>query len=539
MDVGRLRASAPLIAIAAATALVVSGGSGDDPRTPPALPGLPAPFLGSAVIGNGGLTAAIDAYGNIVDVRFPGPAGEAQVDNPLARQQAGSVPHDTGVVVAGGAGQLPLPLWRASVVKQRYLRGTNVLRTAARVGRARLSIVDGVRPGKPELLRVLSIRGGRDEELRVRLTLTLDRTARRCAFRPAPDHETSDQDDEGRRLVWRGRGELRIALACQFGGDHAAPISFPAAGLRDAAHADRRWLGRARPLGAGVPRWAERMYRRSLLVLRALVDRRSGAIAAGVRDRWAFVWPRDAAAGAIALADAGYRPVARRVVGFLEGLPLESAARFRGDRSAVDDGREIPGDARGWVAAAARSAALPAPDAEAGWRDRGDYGEREDDRGDYLANAIASSVRAARIRRLFGTAAGLVRRAGDPRSGWDSAAAWAVRPFPRPALFGLLRAELTSLAREAGPFGLVPAERWPGSFPWTAPTAWTAWSLAALGERREALRLLGSLRRAANGAGLLPERVSDLEGVADSTTPLGWSHAFALLALRELWPASG
>jgi GH15 family glucan-1,4-alpha-glucosidase len=92
------------------------------------------------------------------------------------------------------------------------------------------------------------------------------------------------------------------------------------------------------------------------------------------------------------------------------------------------------------------------------------------------------------------------------------------------------------LVRRGTRFGITPGEAWPGRDPWTAPTAWTAWSLAVLGERRAALRLLADLRRAATPAGALPERVDAHTGVPRSTTPLAWSHAFAILALHELWP---
>ncbi len=44
--------------------------------------GCPPPFLGTAVAGGGGLTAAIDAYGDVVDLRAPSPAGRALIDNP-------------------------------------------------------------------------------------------------------------------------------------------------------------------------------------------------------------------------------------------------------------------------------------------------------------------------------------------------------------------------------------------------------------------------------------------------------------------------
>jgi GH15 family glucan-1,4-alpha-glucosidase len=71
---------------------------------------------------------------------------------------------------------------------------------------------------------------------------------------------------------------------------------------------------------------------------------------------------------------------------------------------------------------------------------------------------------------------------------------------------------------------------------WTAPTAWSAWALGALGERRAADRLLAELRRAATPQGALPERVDAGDGHPTSTTPLAWSHAFAILALRARYP---
>jgi GH15 family glucan-1,4-alpha-glucosidase len=50
------------------------------------------------------------------------------------------------------------------------------------------------------------------------------------------------------------------------------------------------------------------------------------------------------------------------------------------------------------------------------------------------------------------------------------------------------------------------------------------------------LELLTDLRRAATPAGSLPERVGVHTGIPTSTTPLLWSSAFTVLALRELWP---
>jgi hypothetical protein len=150
-----------LLAVAAAVAVglvLVSGGSEADPQTPPALPGLPAPFLGTAVAGGGGMTAAIDAYGNVVDLRAPGPVGRALIDNPADRQAAGSVEADTGIVPRVAVGDGPaLPLWRADSVSQRYLRGTNVVRTVARFGAVSVGVTDAVAGGV--LARVVETEG--------------------------------------------------------------------------------------------------------------------------------------------------------------------------------------------------------------------------------------------------------------------------------------------------------------------------------------------------------------------------------------------
>jgi hypothetical protein len=277
-------------------------------------------------------------------------------------------------------------------------------------------------------------------------------------------------------------------------------------------------------------------------VLRALTDRRSGAVAAGARDGWAYVWPRDASTAVLALAAAGYRAEARRRARFLLGLDLRSAARFYGNGEPVP-GRGPQGDATGWVGAAARALSLPPPP-RLPWRNLPDYQEGEPD--NYLGNAIADGTKTV----LYGpkSSRGLVRRLNDSGSGLDSAAAWAVEPFRLRPLYPAARESMLRLARGGGRFGITPSEDWQGGRdPWSAPTAWTAWSLAALAredassreateDRRLALGLLDDLRRAATPAGALPERVGSRTGIPVSTTPLAWSHAFAILALRELWP---
>jgi hypothetical protein len=519
-----------LLAAGAVGLVLVSGGSSADPRTPAGLPGLAPPFLGTTVVGDGGLTAAIDAYGDVVDLRAPGPAGRALIDNPADRQAAGSVPANTGIVprvrIDGGAA---LPIWRASSVSQHYLQDTNVVRTLARFGRVRVVITDAAEGG--DLARRMAVSSPAGVRVVPRLGVNVEAGARCERERRA----------RGIDLVCSPRG-----AAPRGGVGERAELT-----LRAATEGDRGWLNGARPLGPGAPPWASEMYRRSLLTLRALTDGRSGAVAAGARDGWAYVWPRDAATAALAFSAAGYRSEAPRVTRFLLGLKLEAGARFRGDGTAVR-GRGAQGDAAGWVALAAGATGARPRDVAPQWHDRPDY--QEGSPGDYLGNAIAStsadgpktrlyegkSARrraSAAIARDFGGARGLARAAQDASSGLDAAAAWAVRPFSLPALYPEVRETLLRLAARQTPFGITPGEGWTGgSDPWTAPTAWTAWSLAALGERRQALRLLGDLRRAATPAGTLPERVDARTGVPRSTTPLAWSHAFAILALRQLWP---
>jgi len=347
-------------------------------------------------------------------------------------------------------------------------------------------------------------------------------------------------------MAW-GRAALVLAVASVVG------ATLVSGGPRDESfrlRVDPRWLERAKPLGPDAPTWTRRMYRRSLLVLRAMTDRRTGAVVAGRRDGWEYVWPRDAGVVAMALASAGYRAEARRIVRFLDGLDLEAAARFYPDGAPVE-GRAAQGDAAGWIDAAAKAAGAPAGAPRLPWRDLADYQEGEP--GDYLGNAIASAAAAPEgtsagdlpagrlaereIGREFGAGGVLVRDAGNPGSGVDSSAAWAVRPFSQPSLYPRARRSLLRIAAASNRYGIVPSQGWDGGVdPWTAPTAWTAWSLAALGERRASLRLMAALRRDATPAGLLPERVDARTGVPTSTTPLAWSHAFAILAIRELWP---
>jgi hypothetical protein len=595
----------------AAGAILLSGGSDADPGTPPALPGLPPPFLGTAVSGDGRMTAAVDAYGDVVNLYAPGPAGTAEIDNSSARQAAGTVPSDTGIVPRVRVGDGPaLPLWRSESVRQSYVPGTNAVRTVARF-EGGTTVTETVVARGEELAVLVGVAGagrsgagtgrvgagtGRaDASLRASLGVNVEAGVD-CREGRGPDVVAllcrwDVEGDGGRDRPGIGSGVNAGTVSSGAGGegrssattggraDESVPVGAggSAAAVYEAAAerallgvvADRHWIARARPLGAGAPASARAIYGRSLLTLRALTGR-DGAPAAGAREGWAYVWPRDAASAALALQAAGYRPEARRIAHFLAGLPVTSAARFD------ESGRPVPGrgpqgDEAGWVAAATRATGpstvgAGAASASASWRDLPDY--QEGAPGDYLGNAIATAgappvngPRTARVGRAsarkrgaaeaigqeFGTARGLGREAGDPASGLDSAAAWAVRPFALRPLYPAARATLLALASRANHFGITPGEGWTGGEdPWTAPTAGSAWALAALAreegarpaaaDRNAALGLLADLRRAATPAGALPERVDARTGLPRSTTPLLWSAALTVLAIRELWP---
>ncbi|HVV50284.1 MAG TPA: hypothetical protein VHO06_11535 [Polyangia bacterium] len=531
------RAALVCLLVLAVGVVLVSGGSDGNPRTPAALPGLPPPFLGTAVSGDGRLTAAVDAYGDVVDLRAPGPAGAALIDNPADRQAAGTVPEDTGIVprVRLGGGP-PLPMWRAGTVTQRYLPGTNVVRTVARFGSRRVTMTTAA--ADRSLAMVVRTSPGATPSV----TLDLARGIR-CA---------------------RERRALRLDLVCRLGrAVPPVPGTATARLIGTAAAESRRWLDRSRPLGGGAPAWADALYRRSLLTIHALTSQVTGAVAAGARDGWAYVWPRDAATAALALEASGHRAEARRVARFLTGLDLAAAARFT-ETGAPVPGRGAQGDAAGWVDIAARATGVRSPHGPSPWRDRPDY--QESSPGTYLSNALAATGtrvdgpktadiegfsahqhRVMWIAREFLTRRGLVREAGKPSSGLDSAAGWAVRPFEIQLLYPAAGRTLLRLVHDGTRYGITPGEGWQGGEdPWTAPTAWSAWALAALATdrgvpsrrslRHAALALLTDLRRAATPAGDLPERVGVHTGIPTSTTPLLWSSAFTVSALRELWP---
>ena len=263
---------------------------------------------------------------------------------------------------------------------------------------------------------------------------------------------------------------------------------------------------------------------------------------AGERDGWDYVWPRDASAGAIALEAAGLRPEARRVVGFLSSLDLEEAARFYPEGSRVP-GRTAAGDEEGWVATAESVRKRTVRSIADRSRARAGQSRR--------VAGIARTTARTSPGTCSGTRSPLAPR--QPRSGIDFSprVAWSARrarvnwTHPRhgrspsfPSRGCGRRLAARSLISSGSPRPSASRRSRVGrrdrSGPRRPPGRPGRWRSSVTPERR--IGLLRELRRAATPYGTLPERVNAIDGRPTSTTPLAWSHAFAILALRARYP---
>src|SRR4029453_13191466 len=147
--------------------------------------------------------------------------------------------------------------------------------------------------------------------------------------------------------VGPGGGLVEVAAA-----DALVPGSRVVAGMPDSLDLARKqaaWLAKGTvPSVAGL---------NSDLVAIALLDihvlsRPHGVAVAGWSEPWRYVWPRDAALVASALARTGHYVDAERIVGFLQRVQPESGlfqARYLPDGSGVPDSRGIELDGIGWA----------------------------------------------------------------------------------------------------------------------------------------------------------------------------------------------
>ena len=352
--------------------------------------------------------------------------------------------------------------------------------------------------------------------------------------------------------------------------DSAAPARRAAAFTQAAAP----WLG-------AVPAAHTDLAASALADLWVLGDDAPAPVAGWSRS-WRYLWPRDAAFSAVALARVGLPDRAVGILAHLQSLQREGQwfeARYDLTTGRSPDDRAPQFDGTGLVlwAVAELLAALPSPaereraatrlealvtrsrDLLAGGTGHGetlppvspDYWEvRERSVTLGIMAATLAGWRAAAA--LTGAAedgaaaeafTALLREEFAPggfqryarRGGADSARALpaalgAADVVPTSALDALV----TDLARPAG--GIAPGARWRrDGISWTPSTSLLALGLARAGRREEATSLLHWLADHRTGAGSLSEKVL-FDGRPAAVAPLAWTAANTLLtidALRE------
>ncbi len=335
----------------------------------------------------------------------------------------------------------------------------------------------------------------------------------------------------------------------------------------------------------------------STLVRDALLDLHvlgssHGVAVAGWATPWRYVWPRDSALVATALARTGHLEDAERVVDFLGGVQPEGGtfqARYRPDGTGVPDSRGVQSDSLGWTLWAVRQVADAWPqDTRRAFVERhrrlldrstqasvrlldnprslppasSDYWEMKEkrlslstatllhaglvaaqtlyavlgdrDRSDDAADAADRT--AAAIHRVFAPN-GYPRHAGGPARSVDLGVSYLLPPFTDrvdPLVLQVWRASAGYLARPAG--GLAPGGSWrQDGVSWTTATSSYAMTAAMVGDRDAAVERLRWLADHRTATGSLPEKVL-ADGRPASVAPLAWAAAAVLIAADALGP---
>ncbi|WP_281860033.1 glycoside hydrolase family 15 [Salana multivorans] len=359
----------------------------------------------------------------------------------------------------------------------------------------------------------------------------------------------------------------------------------------------RAWLAAGETCGTGSDAEA---VAQALLDIHALVGAQiegrephaPGAVVAGWEDRWRYVWPRDAAFVAVALARTGHWTDAVEILAFLADATAEHgdtfAARYLPTGDGVPDARADQLDGAGWMLWAAAS--VLADDATddrvalddarrhlrplldratgtllAATADDGhlpppssDYWERvETDLTLGTAAVALAGLEAARelapvIGTRDATAAGvradLVREAVVDRfgpdfrrsggsaftDGRDAATAFLLPPIGS-GTEGAEDAWLASVAdmsRVSG--GVAPGATWRhDGISWTPETTLYALTAASAGEEELARELIDWTLEHRTASGAIPEKVL-ADGSPAAVAPLAWSAANLVLAVCAL-----
>jgi glucoamylase len=365
--------------------------------------------------------------------------------------------------------------------------------------------------------------------------------------------------------------------------------------LRGVPDADRQVAAQRAWLAAGfVPAVTE--LGESSLVRDALLDlhmlsREHGVAVAGWSGPWHYVWPRDAALVASALARTGHLADAERTVSFFQRVQPASGlfhARYLPDGSGVPDDRGVQLDGLGWSLWAMRQVMEQLPAAgQAAFvqrhrqlldrssvaivdsidRDTGlppaspDYWEVPERRPTLATAALLRSglSAAAVLYRVVGATAeashrdqaadrlaeaievsfgpdGYPRRLGGKAGSVDLGVAFLLPPFAEPSpqdgTVDVWRAAAGPMRRAAG--GLSPGASWrDDGVSWNTATSSYAMTAAFVGERHEAVAWLRWLDRHRTAQGSLPEKVLS-DGTPASVAPLAWAAAAVIIAADQL-----
>jgi len=367
----------------------------------------------------------------------------------------------------------------------------------------------------------------------------------------------------------------------------AQPGGSPAAvaAVEELARQQRDWLAAGSIPGAGTE--YEELVRGALLDLSVLTLPHGGTIAA-LNHKWRYVWPRDAAFAAAALAATGHLEDAVENLRFLQRVQHADGsfqARYLPDGSGIPDSRGRQTDGTGWALwamdrvmsaavgdAGTQVAASLAPLlrrstafllAEVSGRDAlpapsSDYWEHREQRLTLgtAASVLAGLEAATRMHTRLGddqqadaarTAAARTRGAIEDRFGRygygryprrsdaDAASAFLLPPYQPRELTGAVaawRASVEPMLRPAG--GLAPGGGWQETgLSWTPETALYAWAAAAIGEREGARHWLRWLSDHRTSLGALPEKVT-ADGGPAGPAPLAWTCALVVLTVAEL-----
>lgn len=355
-----------------------------------------------------------------------------------------------------------------------------------------------------------------------------------------------------------------------------------------AALLQRNWLA-AGTIPMAQSRFGD-MSRDALLDINTLTVP-SGGVVAAWSDHWRYIWPRDAAFAAAALAQTGHVTDALRNLEFLQGVQAPDGtfqARYLPDGSGFPDDRGVQLDGIGWslwgsywtishagTPSAQRSAAnriqtLISKSTEAAVRltegpDRlppvsSDYWETKETKltlgtaaamlsglrsaaaiqailGDRKANQQltdhANEVETA-IHQRFGPE-GYPRTVGGKR---DTAVAFLLPPFQPRVNDSVLKAfslAADEMRRPAG--GLAPGAGWKDDgISWTPETAIFALVSAHVGDTQRADKRLDWLNEHRTSDGSLPEKVLH-DGSPAAVAPLAWTSATVLLTLAQICQA--